>query len=392
MENFTFYAPTYFAFGKDTENDTGKYVKRFGGSRVLLHYGGGSVIRSGLLDRVKKSLDGEGVSYVELGGVKPNPRSGLVYEGIDLCRKEKVDFVLAVGGGSTIDSAKAIAAGAVYDGDFWDFYEGGVAIEKALPVGTVLTIPAAGSEGSGDSVVTNEETMHKRGTGSDALRPRFSIMNPELVFTLPAYQSACGATDIMAHVFERYFTNTKEVEITDRLCEAVLLTMIRETPRVIADSHNYDAQANVMWAGMVAHNNLCGVGREQDWASHNIEHELSALYDCAHGAGLAVIFPAWMKYVYKHDVNRFANLAVRVWGCQMDEQNPEKTALEGIAALEKFLKSIGMPLSFAEIGAKKEDIPLLVKTLGVSDENRLGGFVKLNAEDVTAIYNLAADR
>ena len=297
-----------------------------------------------------------------------------------------------MGGGSTIDSSKAIAAGTLYDGDFWDFYEGGVAIEKALPVGTVLTIPAAGSEGSGDSVVTNEETMHKRGTGSDALRPRFSIMNPELVFTLPAYQSACGATDIMAHVFERYFTNTKEVEITDRLCEAVLLTMIRETPRVIADSHNYDAQANVMWAGMVAHNNLCGVGREQDWASHNIEHELSALYDCAHGAGLAVIFPAWMKYVYKHDVNRFANLAVRVWGCQMDEQNPEKTALEGIAALEKFLKSIGMPLSFAEIGAKKEDIPLLVKTLGVSDENRLGGFVKLNAEDVTAIYNLAADR
>lgn len=392
MENFGFYSPTYFAFGKGMESSAGDLVKRFGGSKVLIHYGGGSAVRSGLIGRVEASLKAAGISFVSLGGVKPNPRSGLVREGIALCRKEGVDFILAVGGGSTIDSSKAIAAGTLYDGDFWDFYEGGVAIEKALPVGTVLTIPAAGSEGSGDSVVTNEETMHKRGTGSDALRPRFSIMNPELVFTLPAYQSACGATDIMAHVFERYFTNTKEVEITDRLCEAVLLTMIRETPRVIADSHNYDAQANVMWAGMVAHNNLCGVGREQDWASHNIEHELSALYDCAHGAGLAVIFPAWMKYVYKHDVNRFANLAVRVWGCQMDEQNPEKTALEGIAALEKFLKSIGMPLSFAEIGAKKEDIPLLVKTLGGSDENRLGGFVKLNAEDVTAIYNLAADR
>ena len=305
MENFTFYAPTYFAFGKDTENDTGKYVKRFGGSRVLLHYGGGSVIRSGLLDRVKKSLDGEGVSYVELGGVKPNPRSGLVYEGINLCRKEKVDFVLAVGGGSTIDSAKAIAAGAVYDGDFWDYYEGKL-VEEALPIGTVITISAAGSEGSPDSVITKEEGMFKRGATGEAFRPKFTIMNPALTQTLPAYQTACGITDIMAHLYERYLTNTEEVEVTDRMIEGLLLTMIHEGPRVIADPDNYQARANIMWAGMMAHNNSCGVGRTQDWTSHNIEHELSALYDCAHGAGLAVVMPAVFTYTLEHNVMRFA--------------------------------------------------------------------------------------
>ena len=295
MENFTYYAPTYFAFGKGTEADTGKYVKRFGGSRVLLHFGGGSVIRSGLLDRVKASLDAEGISYVELGGVRPNPRSGLVYEGIELCRKEKVDFVLAVGGGSTIDSAKAIAAGAVYDGDFWDYYEG-LPVDKALPIGTILTIAAAGSEGSPDSVITNENGMFKRGASGEAYRPKFSILNPELTQTLPAYQTACGITDIMAHLYERYLTNTKEVEVTDRMIEALLLTMIHEGPRVIKNPDHYKARANIMWAGMMAHNNSCGVGRTQDWASHNIEHELSALYDCAHGAGLAVTMPAVFTY------------------------------------------------------------------------------------------------
>ncbi|MDD4700366.1 MAG: iron-containing alcohol dehydrogenase, partial [Oscillospiraceae bacterium] len=318
MNDFTFYSPTYFVFGKNKEIEAGKYIKRFGGSKVLIHYGGGSVVRSGLLDRVKESLSKENISFVELGGVQPNPRSGLVYKGIELCRNEKVDFILAVGGGSTIDSSKAIAAGTVYDGDFWDFYKG-LTITKALPVGTILTIAAAGSEGSANSVITNEEGMFKRGAGGEAIRPVFSILNPELTMTLPAYQTACGATDIIAHVFERYFTNTKDVEITDRLCEAVLLTMIKLVPKVIANPHDYEARANIMWAGMVAHNNLCGVGREQDWASHGIEHELSAVYDCAHGAGLAVVFPAWMTYVYKHDINRFAQMAVNVWGCVMDD-------------------------------------------------------------------------
>jgi alcohol dehydrogenase YqhD (iron-dependent ADH family) len=389
MENFTFYSPTYFVFGKEEENNTGKYVKRFGGSKVLIHFGGGSVVRSGLLDRVKASLKAEGVDYVELGGVKPNPRSGLVYEGIDLCRKEKVDFVLAVGGGSAIDSAKAIAAGAVYDGDFWDYYQG-KPVDKALPIGTVLTIAAAGSEGSPDSVITNENGMHKRGASGEAYRPAFSILNPALTQTLPPYQTACGITDIMAHLFERYFTTTKEVEVTDRMIEGLLLTMIHESPRVIEDPDNYQARANIMWAGMMAHNNSCGVGRVQDWASHDIEHELSAVYDCAHGAGLAVVFPAWMTYNMKHDVNRFAQLAVRVWGCQMDFANPENTAKEGIKALKQFLKSIGMPSNFEELGAKEEDIEKMAHNACYGDgrEGTLGGFAKLNEKDVANIYRL----
>ena len=389
MKNFTFYSPTFFAFGKDTEKDAGKYVRRFGETKVLIHYGGGSVIRSGLLDRVKASLEEEGLPYVVLGGVKPNPRSGLVYEGIDLCRKEGVDFVLAVGGGSTIDSSKAIAAGTVYDGDFWDFYSGKL-ITKALPVGTILTIAAAGSEGSPDSVITNEKGMFKRGATGDAIRPRFSILNPALTQTLPPYQTACGITDIMAHLYERYLTNTEEVEVTDRLIEALLLTMIHEGPRVIEDPDNYEVRANIMWAGMMAHNNSCGVGRTQDWNSHNIEHELSAEYDCAHGAGLAVTMPAVFTYVMEHDVRRFAKAAVRVWGCQMDFDHPEKTAKAGIEAFRSFLISLGMPKNFEELGAKEEDIPKLVHALCYGDgrNGSIRGFVTLNEEDCAKIYKM----
>ena len=389
MDNFHFYSPTYFAFGKDGENQTGSLVKRFGGSKVLIHYGGGSVVRSGLLDRVKASLNAEGISFVELGGVKPNPRSGLVYEGIELCRKENVDFILAVGGGSTIDSSKAIAAGTIYDGDFWDFYSGKW-IEKALPVGTILTIAAAGSEGSPDSVITKEEGMFKRGASGDAIRPKFSILNPALTQTLPPYQSAAGITDIMAHLYERYLTNSTEVEVTDRLIEALLLSMKHEGPRVIADPNNYEARANIMWAGMMAHNNSCGVGRSQDWNSHNIEHELSAIYDCAHGAGLAVTMPAVFKYVMNHNVMRFAQVAVRVWGCNMDFEHPEVTALEGINAFAAFLKSIGMPSNFAELGAKEEDIPVLVENLCCGDgrPGSISGFVTLDKEDCTKIYKM----
>jgi len=387
MDNFTFYSPTYFVFGKNEENNAGHYVKRFGGSKVLIHYGGGSAVRSGLIGRVRDSLTKEDIPFVELPGVKPNPRSGLVYEGIDLCRKEGVDLILAVGGGSSIDSAKAIAAGVLYDGDFWDFYSG-KPIEKALPVGTILTIAAAGSEGSGDSVITKEEGMLKRGAGSEAIRPVFSILNPELTQTLPAYQTACGITDIMAHLFERYFTNTKEVETTDRMIEGLLLAMIHEGPRAVKEPDNYDARANIMWAGMMAHNNSCGVGRQQDWASHGIEHELSAKYDCAHGAGLAVVFPAWMKYNMKHDVMRFAQVATRVWGCKMDFANPERTALEGIEAFRNFLKGIGMPLTFAELGAKEEDIAYMADLATDGGKGTVGGFVSLHKEDVEAIYRL----
>jgi len=387
MNNFNFYSPTYFAFGKESENEAGKLVKRFGGSKVLIHFGGGSVVKSGLLERVKASLSAENIEFSELGGVLPNPRSGLVYEGIKICKRENIDFILAVGGGSTIDSSKAIALGTLYEGDFWDFYKG-KAVEKALPVGTILTISAAGSEGSGGSVITNEDGMLKRAAGGDALRPAFSILNPELTCTLPAYQTASGATDMMAHVMERYFTNTTNVEITDRLCEGILLTIIKEAPKALANPADYDARANIMWAGMVAHNDICGVGRQQDWSSHQMEHELSALYDVAHGAGLAVMFPAWMKYVMHHDIMRFAQFAVRVWGCEMDFQQPENTARRGIEKMEQFFVSIGMPIRFSELGAKEGDIATLVKTLNLGTR-KLGSFVKLTEKDVTEIYKLA---
>ena len=389
MNNFSFYSPTYFEFGRNTEEKAGKLISRFGGKKVLIHYGSGSVVRSGLLGRVIASLDAEGIHHIELGGAVPNPRSGLVYEGIELCRKEKVDFILAVGGGGAIDSVKGIAIGVPFVGDFWDFYTGRK-IEEALPVATILTLSAAGSEASASSVITHENGMVKRGTLSDKIRPVFSILNPELTTTLPPFQTAAGATDMFAHVLERYFTNTRDVEITDRLCEAVMLTIINEAPKAITNPADYEARANIMWAGMVAHNDICGVGRVQDWGSHQLEHELSALYDVAHGAGLAVMFPAWMKFTMKHDVMRFAQFAVRVFGCQMDFQQPERTAREGIERFESFLKAIGMPVRFKELGAKREDIPTLIEMLKM-DKRGVGNFVKLSAEDVEAIYNLAAD-
>ena len=389
MNDFDFYSPTYFVFGRDREAEVGTYVKKFGGSRVLVLYGGQSAKKSGLLDRVLASLNGAGLHTVELGGVKPNPRSGLVYEGIDLCRKEGIDFLLAVGGGSVIDTAKAIAIGVPYEGDFWDFFSGKVP-EKALPVGTVLTIAASGSEGSPDSIITNEKTLDKNSAEADCLRPCFSILDPALTESLPPYQTACGVTDIMAHAFERYFTYTEDVEVTDRLLEGVLLTMLHEGPRVMADPHDYGARANIMWAGMVCHNDMMGVGRKQDWNSHHLEHVLSALYDCAHGAGLAVIMPAWMRYCADHhDGLRMAQMAVRVFGCQMDFADPRRTALEGIAAFRAFLKSIGMPLTFAEIGADPADIPKLVEMNHVGG-GVTGGYVGLTSDAIREIYEIAA--
>ena len=389
MNDFDFYSPTYFVFGRGREAEAGTYVKKFGGSRVLVLYGGQSAKKSGLLDRVRASLTGAGLHTAELGGVKPNPRSGLVYEGIDLCRKEGIDFLLAVGGGSVIDTAKAIAIGVPYEGDFWDFFSGKVP-EKALPVGTVLTIAASGSEGSPDSIITNEKTLDKNSAEADCLRPCFSILDPALTESLPPYQTACGVTDIMAHAFERYFTNTEDVEVTDRLLEGVLLTMLHEGPRVMADPHDYGARANIMWAGMVCHNDMMGVGRKQDWNSHHLEHVLSALYDCAHGAGLAVIMPAWMRYCADHhDGLRMAQMAVRVFGCQMDFADPRRTALEGIAAFRAFLKSIGMPLTFAEIGADPADIPKLVEMNHVGG-GITGGYVGLTSDAIREIYEIAA--
>ncbi len=388
MDNFVFYSPTQFIFGKGQENQAGHYVKAFGGTKVLVHFGGGSAVKGGLLDRVCASLEKEHLSFVTLGGVQPNPKSGLVYQGIELCKKETIDFILAVGGGSVIDSAKAIGLGALYEGDFWDFYTGKAAVERTIPVGTILTIAAAGSEGSDGSVITHEDGNFKRPCGSDLMRPKFSILNPELTQTLPPYQTACGIVDMMAHVFERYFTNTRHVEVTDRMCEGILKAIIQEAPKVMADPDDYEARANLMWAGTMAHNDICGVGRQQDWASHNLEHELSGLYDCAHGAGLSVLFPAWMTYTMEHDVMRFAQAAVRVWGCEMNFEHPEITAKAGIDALKAFWGSLGMPLNFEQLGAKEEDIPALLESLQI-DGRTEGAFVPLDKEACEAVYRLA---
>ena len=392
MENFEFYSPTRFVFGRGAESKVGDLVRKCGGTRVLLHFGGGSIKTNGIYDKVVASLDEAGVSYIPLGGVQPNPRSGLVREGIALCRREKVDFILAVGGGSVIDSAKAIAFGTLYDGDFADFYFGKdvkavVPVPAALPVGTVLTLAAAGSEGSGNSVITLEPDMLKRAATGDALRPVFSVLNPEFTYTLPPYQTSCGAVDMFAHVVERYFTPSKSVEISDEFCEGVMRTIVEQSVKALAKPDDYDARANLMWAGTVAHTNICGAGRIQDWASHGIEHELSALYDCAHGAGLAVVMPAWMEYVMKADVSRFSRFASKVFGVADGDENA--MALEGIRRYRAWLKSIDMPTTFAELGAKEEDIPALVAKLGLRG-NRLGGFMQLNDEDVTNIFRLAA--
>ena len=392
MNDFSFYSPTKFVFGRGAEAKVGSLVRACGGTKALLHFGGGSVKKNGVYDAVVKALESEGVGYVPLGGVQPNPRSGLVREGIALCRKESVDFILAVGGGSVIDSAKAIAFGTLYDGDFADFYFGKDVknqpqVPKALPVGTVLTIAAAGSEGSANSIINLEPGNLKRGATGDVLRPKFSVLNPEFTFTLPPFQTACGLTDIFAHIAERYFTPTKEVEITDALCEAVMRTVVKEGAKVMANPRDYDARANSMWTSTVAHNNVCGVGRAQDWSSHGIEHELSALYDCAHGAGLAVVMPAWMDYVMEADIARFARFAERVWDVR--EGSPEEMAKEGVRRYRAWLKSIGMPQNFVELGAKTEDIPALVEKLGLKG-NTLGAFRPLNDADVAAILRIAA--
>lgn len=386
MNNFTFHNSTRIIFGKGNENTVGSEVRKYS-KKVLLHYGGGSIKKSGLYDKVVKSLKEAGVEHIELGGVKPNPRLSLVYEGIDLCKKNDIDFILAVGGGSVIDSAKAIAVGVLYDGDVWDLYMKKATADKALPIGTILTIPAAGSESSESSVITKEEGQLKRDIGYDFIRPKFSILNPELCSTLPPYQVACGAADIMAHVMERYFTNTPNVEFTDRLSEATLVTMINNVPRVLKDLNDYDTFAEVMWAGTIAHNGLLGTGREQDWASHMIEHELSGIYDIAHGAGLAIVFPAWMKYVYKRNVNRFVQFAVRVWKVEQDFENPERTALEGIARMEDFFRSIGLPVRLSEAGITDNRFEEMAEK--AAGTGTLGGFMKLNKDDIVNIYKLA---
>ena len=388
MENFDFRNPTKIIFGKGTETRVGAETAAYA-KKVLLHFGGGSVVASGLLDRVKASLKAAGVEWVELGGVKPNPRLSLVYEGVRLCKEKGLGLVLAVGGGSVIDSAKAIAMGAVMEGDVWDYYLGKGAPTAALPVATVLTIPAAGSESSTGTVITKEEGALKRAVNSELLYPRFSILNPELAFTLPKFQVACGAADIMAHLMERYFTNVEHVEFTDRLLEATMKTIALQAPKVLENPKNYDAWAEFMWAGTIAHNNLLNTGRVGDWASHDIEHEISGIYDVAYGAGLAVVFPAWMKHVLKHDVSRFAQWAVRVWNVDMDYMNPEAAAREGIRRLEAFFHSVGLGTRLADLDVGTDRLDEMARKSTDGDVRKLGNFVKLDSAAVRKILELA---
>lgn len=389
MNNFVFYSPTEFVFGKATEMQVGALARKHGARKVMIVYGGGSVVRSGLLDRVKQSLQEAGIEYCLMGGVQPNPVDTKVYEGIEFCRREQADMLLPVGGGSVIDTAKAIAAGVLYEGDFWDFYIGKAKVTKALKVAVVLTIPAAGSEGSGNTVITKLDGLQKLSLRvPEVLRPVFSIMNPELTYTLPPFQTACGVADMMAHIMERYFTNTQEVEIGDRLCEGTLMAIINEAPKVMRNPEDYGARANLMWAGMIAHNGTCGVGCEEDWASHFLEHEISAIYGVTHGAGLSVIFPAWMTWMVEHNVGKIAQYAVRVWG--VPEAEDKKTvALEGIGKLKAFFSSLGLPVTFKELGVENPDIDRLADSLHRNKGELVGNYVKLTKQDSKEIYRLA---
>ena len=389
MNNFTFYSPTEFVFGKATEAQTGTLVKKYHGTKAMIVYGGGSVVRSGLLDKVKQSLTAAGIDYVELAGIQPNPTDPKVYEGIELGRKEHVDFMLPVGGGSVIDTAKAIAIGIPYKGDFWDFFIGKSIPQTGLPIGVVLTIPAAGSEGSGNAVITKLDGLRKLGIRTpEILRPVFAVMNPELTYTLSAWQTASGITDMMAHIMERYFSNTQGVEIADRMCEGVMKAIVNEAPRVMSEPDNYDARANIMWAGTVAHNGTCGVGCEEDWASHGLEHEISAIYDVTPGAGLAVIFPAWLTYAAKHNVGKVAQYAVRVWDVP-ESDDLQAVAMEGIARFKAFLHSIGMPVTLRELGIENPDIDLLVRKFHEDKGKVAGNYVHLDSQASREIYELA---
>lgn len=391
MLNFDLHIPTRIIFGSGTHNDIGALLKPHA-KKVLLHYGGSSIKKSGLYEAVSASLKNSRIDFIELGGVVPNPRLTLVHEGISLCKKEGVDLILAVGGGSVIDSAKAIALGVYYEGDVWDVYEQGKTITAALPVATVLTIPAAGSESSNSTVITNEEKQMKLGYGSNHLRPLLSVMNPELFYTLPKNQIANGVADMMSHIFERYFTNTLQTDLTDGLCETTLKTIMKNALLVLADPTNYDAWCQVGFGGTIAHNDILGLGRAQDWGCHGMEHELSAIYDVAHGAGLAVLTPAWMKYVYKTNINMFVQFAVNVMGVDGSYRDPDAIVLEGINRLKEFFIKMGLPSTLSELGIDETNLELMAKKAtgeAYGSEHPIGGLKKLYWQDVLEIYKLA---
>ena len=391
MQNFNYYAPTRVVFGKGTENEVGKLIKEQNCKKVLVHYGGGSVIRSGLLDRVYTSLGAEGIAYTTLGGVVPNPRLSKVREGIELCQREGVDFILAVGGGSVIDSSKAIGYGLTNEGDVWDFYAKKRTASACLPIGTILTISAAGSEMSDSSVITNEDGWIKRGYSSNYCRCKFGILNPELTYTLPDYQTQSGCVDIMMHTMERYLNHSTNMEMTDGISEALIRTVMKNSRILKQDPTNYEARAEVMWAGSLSHNGLTGCGTDGgDWASHQLEHELGGMFDVAHGAGLAAVWGSWARYVYKDRADRFAKLAENVLMVPHDD-NLEKTALAGIEAMEDYYRSVDMPTSLRELGIEptEEQIQELADKCSFQNTRTIGKVKVLNREDIAKIYRMA---
>ena len=391
MNNFTYYAPTKVVFGKDTDKQVGQLVREQNCKKVLIHYGGQSAKRSGLLDRIKASLEAENIDYIELGGVVPNPRLSLVYEGIELCKKESVDFILAVGGGSVIDSSKAIGYGVTNEGDVWDFYEKKRQATACLPIGTVLTIAAAGSEMSDSSVITKEEGWIKRGYSSNYCRCKFAVMNPELTMTLPDYQTASGCTDIMMHTMERYFDQSKTMELTDGIAEALMKTVMKNAVILRDDPKNYEARAEVMWAGSLSHNGLTGCGSEGgDWSTHRLEHELGGLFDVAHGAGLAAVWGSWARYVWTDRPDRFVKFAVNVMGVERTGTDAEIVE-KGIRAVEEFYRSINMPTSIKELGidVTDEQIAELARKCSIAAKDNLGKVRVLHEADMAAIYTMA---
>lgn len=392
MFDFKYFTPTKVLFGKNTENKVADLIQEFGGKKVLIHYGGGSVIRSGLMQKVTDKLDTAGIKYVKLGGAVPNPRLSLVYEGIELCKKEGLDFILALGGGSAIDSAKAIGYGVMNNGDVWDLSDYKKQAKACMPLGVILTLAATGSEMSDSSVITKEEGLVKRGYSSDFCRPRFAILNPELTMTLPDYQTACGCTDIMMHTMERYFTNGGNMELTDSMAEALLRT-VKENAKILArDPKNYDARAEVMWAGSLSHNGLTGCGNDGgDWMTHKLEHELGGLYDVAHGAGLAAIWGSWARYVYKNCLPRFKRYAINVMGIAPNAGSDEEIALKGIEAMEDFYREIKMPTNLRELGvnATDDDLKLMAHKCAVGVNGGKGSARFLKEEDMLEIYKMS---
>lgn len=388
MLNFEFQIPTRLIYGRDAHKEIGALLEPYA-KKVLVHYGGQSARTSGLLDQVFASLATAGISYTELGGVRPNPRLSLVYEGIDICKKEGIDLILAIGGGSVIDSAKAIGIGYYYKGDVWELYLTGEHVEETLPVATILTIPAAGSESSISSVITKDDTQQKMPYDYKVVRPLLSVINPELFFTLPKNQVANGVADMMSHIMERYFTRTRHTDVTDGLAESLMKAIMKNAFILMDDPKNYDAWFEVGFGGGIAHNNIVGVGREQDWACHLIEHELSAIYDIAHGAGLAIVTPAWMRYVYKEDIPLFVQFAVNIMGVR-EERDEEYVIHEGIRRLSAFFRSLGLPTTLSEVGIDESNFEIMAKKAtreAYGKESILGNFRRLYWQDVVNILN-----